>query len=289
MVDGWQWDDSLFKGASAYYERGRLPYAPGFVETLATALGLDGSGKLLDVGCGPGIVTLALASRFAEAVGVDPDGGMLAEAERQAARRGVTNARWVSGRAEDLPAGLGLGEFRAVVFAQSFHWTDRDLVAATVLTMLAPGGAFVLVADLKDSSGKSVAPPPVPAPLVTPPRAEIRDLVRRYLGPIRRAGQGTLPNGTPGREELVLARAGFEGFERHVVPAGQIVERTADDIVAWVYSLSDSAPHLFGDRLADFERDLGTLLREAVPTPDGRFGEPVVPTEIRIWRKPRVE
>jgi SAM-dependent methyltransferase len=288
MVDGWQWDKSLFKGASAYYERGRLPYAPGFDETLAAALGLDGSGRLLDVGCGPGIVTLALAPRFAEVVGVDPDEDMLAEAERQAARRGVANARWVAGRAEDLPAGLGPGRFRAAVFAQSFHWTDRDLVAAAVLTMLEPGGAFVLIADLKDSTGTSIASPPVPAPLVAPPRAEIQELVRRYLGPVRRAGRGTLPDGTPGREDLVLARAGFEGFERHVVPAGQIVERSADDIVAWVYSKSGSAPHLFGDRLADFELDLRTLLREAVPAPDGGFGEPVAPTEIRIWRKPRV-
>jgi hypothetical protein len=55
MIDGWQWDGSLFKGASTYYRRGRLPYAPGFVDTLATVLGLDGGGRLLDVGCGPGI------------------------------------------------------------------------------------------------------------------------------------------------------------------------------------------------------------------------------------------
>ena len=102
MIDGWQWDSTLFKGASAYYERGRLPYAPGFVEKLTAVLGLDGSARLLDVGCGPGIVTLALAPCFAEVIGVDPDEDMLAEAARQAARRKVVNARWVAARAEDL-------------------------------------------------------------------------------------------------------------------------------------------------------------------------------------------
>ena len=284
MIEGWQWDNTLFKGASAYYERGRLPYAPGFVETLATALGLDGSGRLLDVGCGPGIVALALAPRFGEVVGVDPDADMLAEAGRQAARRGVRNARWVVARAEDLPAGLG--EFRAVVFAHSFHWTDQDRVAATVLTMLEPGGAFVHMSDLKDESGEPVTPPPAPAPFVAPPRAEIHELTRRYLGPSRRAGQGTLPSGLPGRgEDGVLARAGFEARERHVVPAGQIVERTPDDVVAWVFSHSYSTPHQFGDQLADFERDLRALLRQA--SPDGRFGETGPSTEIRIWRKPQ--
>ena len=284
MIDGWQWDNTLFKGSSTYYERGRLPYAPGFVEKLAAALGLDGSGRLLDVGCGPGIVTLALAPHFAEVIGVDPDEEMLAEARRQAERREVGNVRWVAARAEDLPAGLA-GEFRAMVFAQSFHWTDRDRVAATALTMLEPGGVFVHMSDLKDSTGESVPPPPVPLPLVAPPRAEIEELARRYTGPIRRAGRGTRPNGTRGEEEAVLVRAGFEDFERLVVPAGQIVDRTPDDIVAWVYSMSYSAPHLFGDRLADFERDLRALLRQAAP--DGRFGEPLPATEITIWRKPR--
>jgi SAM-dependent methyltransferase len=276
MVAGWQWDSTLFRGSARYYERGRLPYAPGFAKTLATVLGLHGRGRLLDVGCGPGTVTLALARFFAEAVGIDPDEDMLAEAARQAERRRVGNARWVAARAEDLPAGLG--RFQVVVFAQSFHWTDRDRVAATALEMLEPAGAFVHLSDLKN-------PPPEPTrlPLPAPPYAQISELVRRYLGPLRRAGQGTLVHATPDREDLVLARAGFENFERHVVPAGDIVDRTADDIVAWVFSRSDSAPHLFGDRLADFERDLRTTLRQAAP--GNHFAERLPATEIMTWRK----
>jgi len=151
MTDGWQWDGSLFRGACAYYERGRLPYAPGFVETLTTVLGLDGSGRLLDVGCGPGIVTLALAPLFAEAVGLDPDQAMLDEAAKRTVRLEVADAHWLAARAEDLPAGLG--EFRVAVFAQSFHWTDRDRVASTVLDMLKPGGAFVIMSRPRMSPG----------------------------------------------------------------------------------------------------------------------------------------
>ncbi|MEV4321142.1 class I SAM-dependent methyltransferase [Microbispora rosea] len=276
MPDGWEWDPTLFQGCAAYYERGRLPYAPGFAETLAATLGLDGRGRLLDVGCGPGTVILPLARFFTEAVGIDPDEDMLAEAERQAGRRGVTNARWVAARAEDLPAGLGT--FRVVVFAQSFHWTDRDRVAATVLDMLEPGGAFVHMSDLENPPAE-----PAPLPLPAPPYARIGDLVRRYLGPVRRAGQGTLVNGTPDREDLVLARAGFENFERHAVASGAVADRTADDIVAWVFSRSDSAPHLFGDRLEDFERDLRAVLRQT--SPGNRFAERLPATEIMIWHK----
>lgn len=279
MPDGWQWDRTLFQGSAAHYDRGRLPYAPGFTDTLAAALGLDGRGRLLDVGCGPGTVTLALAALFSQVVGIDPDHDMIAEAERQADRRGVTNACWRVARAEDLPTGLG--EFRAVVFAQSFHWTDRDRVATTVRDMLEPGGAFVHMSDLKDPPPDPQAPP-LPHP--PPPIAGIRALVARHLGPIRRAGQGTLPHGTPDREDRVLTGAGFERFERHVVPAGQVVVRLADDLVAWVFSRSDSAPHLFGDRVTDFERDLRRLLRDAAP--DGRFAEHLPPTEIMLWRTP---
>jgi SAM-dependent methyltransferase len=277
VIAGWQWDKTLFAGAAEHYVRGRLPYAPGFAEALGASLGLDGRGRLLDVGCGPGVVTVELAPYFEAAVGLDPDSGMLAEGARQAARRGVSTVRWVQARAEDLPAGLGV--FRVVTFAQSFHWMDRGRVAAAVATMLEPGGAIVQISDLKDAPPRAAAPLPRPYP----PYPEIADLVRRYLGPVRRAGQGVIAGGeTPGGEDQVFEAAGFAGPQRLIVPAGQAVDRSADDLVAWTFSLSASAPHLFGDRRDAFERDLRALLHDAAP--DGRFAEHAPPTDIRIWR-----
>jgi ubiquinone/menaquinone biosynthesis C-methylase UbiE len=119
VPEGWQWDPTLFRGTAAYYHRGRLPYAPGLAGVLAAALGLDGGGRLLDVGCGPGTVTLPMARYFAAAVGLDPDPDMLAVAKRRAGEFGVRNVSWVCARAEDLPAGLGT--FRVVVFAAAAH------------------------------------------------------------------------------------------------------------------------------------------------------------------------
>lgn len=89
----WNWDESLFAGAAGYYEQGRLPYAPGLADAFAASLALDGQGRLLDVGCGPGTVTLQLAPLFEAAVGLDPDTGMLECASRSAAGRGAGNAR----------------------------------------------------------------------------------------------------------------------------------------------------------------------------------------------------
>jgi SAM-dependent methyltransferase len=85
----------------------RLPYAPGLADALADDLGLDGRGRLLDVGCGPGTIARRLAPLFEAVVGLDPDPGMLAEAARLAAAAGIVQATWVRALAEVLPAGLG--------------------------------------------------------------------------------------------------------------------------------------------------------------------------------------
>ncbi|HEV3382858.1 MAG TPA: hypothetical protein VG142_17985 [Trebonia sp.] len=34
----WNWDESLFAGAAGYYERGRVPYAPGLADAFASSL-----------------------------------------------------------------------------------------------------------------------------------------------------------------------------------------------------------------------------------------------------------
>ncbi|WP_329586489.1 class I SAM-dependent methyltransferase [Kitasatospora sp. NBC_01250] len=277
MVGGWEWDETLFAGSAAYYRRGRLPYAPGLADALAGALRLDGRGRLLDVGCGPGTLALALAHLFDEVVGVDPDGGMIAEAGRVAAEEALAGkARWVRARAEELPAGPALGTFSVAVFGQSFHWMDQDRVATAVRSMLRSGGALVHVSDLKGEV-RDVAGLPHPAV----PRAAIDELVRRYLGPQRRAGQGVLPHGTPGGEAAVFARAGFAGPRRLVVPGGQPLERDCDDVVAGVFSMSASAPHLFGAERDGFEADLRALLRQASAV--GRFSERQPGTEAHLW------
>ena len=104
MPEGWEWDETLFKGSAAYYARGRLPYPEGLHDTFAGALELSGSPRLVDVGCGPGVVALTVADLFDEVIGLEPDGAMLAEAERHTREMGLRNLKWVRRRTEDLPA-----------------------------------------------------------------------------------------------------------------------------------------------------------------------------------------
>jgi ubiquinone/menaquinone biosynthesis C-methylase UbiE len=91
----WEWDPTLIEGTAPYYSRGRLPYAPAMAAAVRDALVLDGRGRLLGVGCGPGPVALALAPLFAAVVGLDPDQAMLDAAATRAASVGVATATWV--------------------------------------------------------------------------------------------------------------------------------------------------------------------------------------------------
>ena len=257
---------------------GRFPYPQELADALRDELHLDGTTRLLDVGCGPGPLTLLLAPLFDRAVGVDADADMVAEAKREAARRGIRNAEFVRLRAEELPAGLGT--FRVATFAQSFHWMDRPRVAAAVLTMLAPGGVWVHVNATTHKGVGDDGSLPAPAP----PHREIEDLVRTFLGPVRRAGKGILPEGPPAGEEDVMVAAGFGEPRRiEVVGGGRVLDRSEHAVVASVYSLTSSAPHLFGERLGAFEAELRSLLRRTAP--DGLFSERTREIELVIWTR----
>jgi SAM-dependent methyltransferase len=273
VVDpGVQWHPSLYAGSAKYYAIGRVGYPAALADALVTALALDGSGRLLDVGCGPGNFILLLAPWFEQATGLDADRDMLAEAERRAAHAGVGNVRWSHLRAEELPAGLG--RYRVVSFAQSFHWMDQLQVARVALGMLEGGGACVHVHATTHQGVDTDAVLPHPRP----PRSAIDELVKGYLGPVRGTGRSSLWDN---REEEVYRAAGFDGPQRITVP-GEVVERTTDQIVAGIFSLSSSTPHLFGERRKAFESDLRRLLHDANPT--GIFSEQMREIAADVWR-----
>jgi SAM-dependent methyltransferase len=279
-VDGFQWDETLYAGSAAYYATGRFAYPAELAAAIRDELELDGTGRLLDVGCGPGSLTLLLRPLFAEAIGVDASGEMVEEAARRARDLGMDAVRFEQLRAEELPAGLG--RFRVASFAQSFHWMDRPRVAAAVTGMLEPGGAWVHVHATTHRGWPGEAPLPHPEP----PRNAIDVLILGFLGTVRRAGRSQRGDGLGGDEPEILSAAGLEGPRELKVGGNVVLERSEDEVVASIFSLSYSAPQLYGDRLAEFEADLRRLLRETAP--DGRFSERTREIAVHVWRVPEV-
>ncbi len=164
---------------------------------------------------------------------------------RGTCRTGRGAERALAGAAGRGPPG-GLGLFRLVTFAQSFHWMDRAGVAAAAHAILEAGGTCVHVHATTHEGVDTSGPLPHPQP----PRAAIAELVRRYLGPRRRAGQGVLPAAAP-----PAARTPSTGPPASAAPAASSCRAPwsnarADHVVAAVFSLSGSAPHLFGPRRA---------------------------------------
>ena len=270
------YDPTIYRGSAVHYRHGRPPYSPELESFLARELRLDGTGRLLDAGCGPGILTVRLAPGFAETVGLDPDGDMLTQGRRAAADSGVGGIRWVHARAEDLPDAAP-GPYRLVTFGQSFHWTDEQQVAETVYDMLEPGGALALIVHTVEGR-----PRPAPAGIAIP-HAQITALVEKYVGSTRRAGQGTSPVRTH-RFEDVLVRSRFGAPQTIFLPGVRDLLRDSDSVLAGYFSLSWAAPHLFGDRAEGFAAEVRALL--ASLSPDGVFWDWPGDTEIVLVRKP---
>ena len=273
-----RYDPTIYGGAAVHYRYGRPGYSPGLEGLLAEELGLDGSGRLLDVGCGPGILTVRLAHLFEEAVGLDPDPEMIAEGRRAAAERGIANITWVQAKAEDLP-GAAPGTYRVATFGSSFWWTDGARVAEAVYDILEPGGALVLVLH-KGGTG-AVPPNPGPPPI---PHAEIEALVDKYLGSTRRAGQGAAPLiQTRSDGEDAIARTRF-GVPRVIFAPGiPDLVRDTESVLSGYFSFSWAAPHLFGDRVAAFATEVRELLR--AQSPEGVFWDWPGDTKVILARK----
>jgi hypothetical protein len=144
--------------------------------------------------------------------------------------------------------------------------------------MLADGGAWVHVGATthRGLDGTEELPHP------RPPWNAIDELVTQYRGPVRRAGRSMLPEGLPRGEEDVMRAAGYAGPTRLVVGGNEVEDRTVDDVVAAVFSLSSSTPHSFGADLPAFEAELRELLTNAAD--GGLFAEQRREIEAVIWR-----
>jgi ubiquinone/menaquinone biosynthesis C-methylase UbiE len=108
------------------------------------ALGEAGRGDLLDVACGPGVVTAAIAPRAASVIAFDATEAMLDKARARCAKAGLVNVAFQSGDAENLP--FEDARFDGVVTRLAVHhFADPQRALGEMFRVLRPGGAAVVV------------------------------------------------------------------------------------------------------------------------------------------------
>lgn len=106
------------------------------------ALGKAARGRLIDVACGPGVVTAALAPNAASVAAFDATEEMLAKAKARCAKASVNNVEFKSGDAENLP--FADSEFDgAVTRAALHHFANPQRAINEMFRVLRPGGVAV--------------------------------------------------------------------------------------------------------------------------------------------------
>jgi SAM-dependent methyltransferase len=247
-----KYDLSFYEGTAWYYSRFRPQYPPSLVTILRDNFALDGNGRLLDLGCGPGPVALALAHLFREVVAMDPDDAMRAEGERLARERGITNIEWRFGGSLDLSPALG--QFRLVTMGNSFHWMDRARTLDALYDLVTDGGGIAVVGE-----GAPIPPPPM-----TRWRVAINAVLKTYLG------DRPLPWETPGppilarRHETYIAQSRFKDLASYRESFD--IEWTIESMIGNLYSTSFCSRRVLGDRVDAFERDLRAAILAVEPS-----------------------
>lgn len=246
----------------APYYKFRAPYSPAAFESIQASFGLNRGSRALDLGCGPGTVTIPLARIVGSVVAVDPCVEMIEEGRKAAALAGCDNIRWLCMKAELVTEELG--QFDLVTMGQSFHWMQRDWVLQQVARMLKAGGGLIVINPGRRRPQESWEP-------------LVHEVIARYVTPRERHPAKSLELA---HEPALLRSADFSKFT--TTEYAMEFERDIAAIIGYAYSMSNSPKSDFGARAADFERELSSALLKM--SSSGVFREQVE-TELIVAKR----
>lgn len=100
-----------------------------------------GRAYCLDLGCGHGVVTRALAPYFTSVTGIDPSSGMITQAESSTPASSYSGVSYRTASAESLPF-LEDGSVDMVVAGQAAHWFDYAKLWPEMARVVRRGGTI---------------------------------------------------------------------------------------------------------------------------------------------------
>src|SRR5262245_7217955 len=239
-----------YAGVGWYYAEYRDRVSAELITLLAEQLGWSTRDRVLDVGAGPGQLSLLIAPFVAEVVAIEPEPDMLVEGERRAAMANIDNVRFVAGSSDDLPALRSpLGLFCAALMGQSFHWmVDKDRVLEDLSAMI----------DEADGAIAFVTPRIISIPDELKAAQDMtREILERHLVNVP---PGPHPNGRHEPFEEILRRSPFPRIERIERIYEMRMRPTIESILGYEYSISHVLTRL-GDNRGAFEHEARAALR----------------------------
>lgn len=260
---------NLYKGVAWYYARYRPGYPKLLFDYIKKRFRLDGTGRLLDLGCGTGQLTIPLSKNFREVVATDPEIEMLSEGRKFVRAEKISNVKWIRGGSENLKKlSQKIGKFNLVVMGRSFHWMDRLATLRELSDMVVPGGGIAIVSD----SRKIWEPE-------TAWQRTVKIVVQRWLGNRRRAGNSFYRNPKE-RHEKIIKESPFKNMEFWKMEYQD--NWTVKRILGYLYSTSFCSLPLLGNKRALFEKDLKSSLLKI--NPSGKFRQNVSVEAIVAWK-----
>ena len=140
---------AIFDSIAALYDRARPSYPTGAVSDLLDVCGVDGSSRILEIGCGTGQLTRHLAPTGAAIRCVEPGSALVDIARVNLA--GFPNIEFAATTFEELE--VSPRSYDVVVSATAFHWIDPSTSFAKAAALLEPGGFLALITNAHADGG----------------------------------------------------------------------------------------------------------------------------------------
>ncbi|MCY3895001.1 MAG: class I SAM-dependent methyltransferase [Chloroflexi bacterium] len=247
-----------YAGTAEAYARYRVPYPAELLADLRHRASVTGQGRLLDLACGPGRLALPLAPYFSEVWAVDQEPEMVKVGSARAQGQGLSNIRWMVGRAEEVDASPESLELIAI--GEAFHRLDQRLIAERAMEWLAPGCGLATLGCFSLMQGRE------------PWHDVLRAVVRRW-----RSDGSTVTTSAPlpsrprgsDHDRKVLSMFGFEDLGTYDFPHPYVW--TLDSILGNLRSTSRLSRRTLGREAEHFESDLRREL--LVHDSSGRYPE----------------
>lgn len=224
-------DMGRFASTVEFYSRYREPYSAKFFPAVAERLGLRGTEKLLDVGCGPGPLAIGFAPFVDSVTAIDPEAEMIA-ATKAAAREAGINISFLHARMEEFSTP---SKFDVVTIGRTLHWLDRDQALAVLCRIVPESGRIVVCGAFNTDAPEF-------------PWMKPYDVARRSFSP---EADEKLYRRYRLNGENWFAGSGFERVDDISVPErGEI---TIVELIGRALSKSNTSPEVLGGRREEFE------------------------------------